>query len=427
MDKEKNKPKSKNGLSLKMCEVCTNIEFLTEEKIQNTIEEHKARFVKWCYILHDKDEYTAQDEAHDPKKEEGTPKAKHWHIFLKFDDSLTTGTIAEWFGVNIGQVNKISATRYEGGALYCVHAHDRTKYQYDAREVKANFDYTELVRKDAEKQATKARKAEIVNKIQAGEIREFNMHKAISPHEFVAFKSLIDNAFEYRRRAIADEQRDKDVIFITGDAGVGKTTYAKKLAKDKGLSFCIAGASNDPLENYKGQDVLILDDLRGSSQRLEDLLKLLDNNTNSMAKSRYHNKVLECQMIIITSSQEIDNFFVNVFQDHPENITQLKRRCGTYLEMTRDEIFVSMYDETMRDYLLVAHIENPIKEVHPVEALTEEKKEARLAFLFGENIKKIEAPTITNVETSTPFLYNNIIGENERESKNTSKDLFDFF
>ena len=415
-EKQKNKPKSQQGFSASMFEIMNYEPYLTEDMLINGIEKHKDAIEYWCYIKHNKD-----------KKDDGTPKENHFHGFIKTKANYNAGAIAEWFGQEIQYIGKITSRRYNTGALYCVHAHDREKYQYDPKEVKANFNYEELVRKDAEKQATDARKKEIVELIQNGTIREYNMHQKISAYEFVVFKSVIENAFEYRRRAISDEQRNKEVIFIQGDSGTGKTSYAKKLAQDKNMSFCVAGASNDPLENYKGQDVLILDDLRGSSQRLDDLLKMLDNNTNSMAKSRYHNKVLECQIIIITTTQDINTFFCNVFADSPESIVQLKRRCQTYMQMNREEIFVSLYDEETRDYFPAGQIENPIKNEHPVEKLTQEKIQAKLSFLFGDNIKKIEAPVPENTEASTP-LTNDIISQMERENnKADEEDIAMFF
>ena len=92
-------------------------------------------------------------------------------------------------------------------------------------------------------------------------------------------------------------------IFITGASGTGKSTYAKQIASENNLSVYISSGSNDVLDDYQGQDCIILDDLRPSCMGLSDLLKMLDNNTASTVKSRYKNKVLECKMIIITTTR----------------------------------------------------------------------------------------------------------------------------
>nr|WP_305147408.1 hypothetical protein [Butyricicoccus faecihominis] len=169
-------------------------------------------------------------------------------------------------------------------------------------------------------------------------------------------------------------------IYITGDSGTGKTTYAKEYAKKQGYSIFVSSGSNDVLDGYKGQDCIILDDLRPSSLGLSDLLKLLDNNTSSTVKSRYRNKVLECKVIIITTTLGINEFFRNVFSEEPETIVQLKRRCGTMIlfpKNVNDKLILKVYDSSTRDYVLAGEIPNPlpkfVKEevVDPKQTLTE--------------------------------------------------------
>ena len=53
-------------------------------------------------------------------------------------------------------------------------------------------------------------------------------------------------------------------IFITGASGTGKSTYAKQIASENKLSVYISSGSNDVLDDYQGQDCIILDDLRPS-------------------------------------------------------------------------------------------------------------------------------------------------------------------
>ena len=151
-------------------------------------------------------------------------------------------------------------------------------------------------------------------------------------------------------------------IFIKGDSGFGKTSFAKVWCKKQGLDFYVSSGSNDPLDGYKGQPAIILDDLRPSTYNLSDLLKLLDNNTSTSVKSRYRNKVLETEYIIITTVLDMDTFFKKVFSDADETIVQLKRRCGYYMEVEKNKILIYNYDENNRDYTLKCEIENPIPE-----------------------------------------------------------------
>ena len=189
------------------------------------------------------------------------------------------------------------------------------------------------------------------------------MGKYISAIENDKYSKSIENAFKYREDILlSNTNRDMKCIFIKGDSGFGKTSFAKVWCKKQGLDFFVSSGSNDPLDGYKGQPAIILDDLRPSTYNLSDLLKLLDNNTATSVKSRYRNKVLETEYIIITTVLDIDTFFKKVFSEEKETIVQLKRRCGYYMEVAKDEIVIYNYDNDKRDYQHNCVIKNPIPE-----------------------------------------------------------------
>ena len=152
-----------------------------------------------------------------------------------------------------------------------------------------------------------------------------------------------------------------EVIYIQGESGSGKTTYAKKYAEKNNFSVYISSGSNDVLGDYKGEDCLILDDLRPSVMGMSDLLKLTDNHTSSTIKSRYRNKsIQECQLLIITSILNMKEFFNKVFTEEEEPIKQLQRRCKTNIRMTKDRIYISFYDEIKDSYTEEIVMENKI-------------------------------------------------------------------
>lgn len=173
--------------------------------------------------------------------------------------------------------------RWNDLMLYLTHANATNKYQYPVERVISNFDFSALIKRID----TNSRQEEIVSKIVAGEIREFNFHQEISGTEYVKFKSVIEKAFQYRTAMLKGANREMNCIYINGDSGTGKTTYAKELATKKGYSIFVSSGSNDVLDGYGGEDCIILDDLRPSCMGLSDLLKMLDNNTSSTVKSRY--------------------------------------------------------------------------------------------------------------------------------------------
>lgn len=335
-------------ITLKMCEVCQQTEFLNEEKILKALETLSDKVVKYCYLLHDKD-----------KKEDESLKAPHFHIFLQFNKTTDIITVAKAFEVDNTRVQKIMAKSYAQAIPYLVHANAPDKFQYDVEEVKANFDYKKAIENYKNKTNGTKRLDEIKEQIENGIIREYNVNDYVSMEEYAKYKTTIERCLEYQRANIAKKNIQKEVIFMTGEPGTCKTTFAKDWAKNQGLSCFVSGSSNDPFDNYKGEDVVVLDDLRGSVFTLTDLLKILDNNTNTLVKSRYYNKVLNCQYIIITSVKEIDDFYQNVFEHEEEPILQLKRRCKTYMKFDKYTIEIYSFNKEMERYEFQTIVSNP--------------------------------------------------------------------
>lgn len=349
-----------------------SIELVQQKKlldIHNMVKviNEKSCIKDFAYIDHNKD-----------VKEDGTPVESHVHLMLRFSEVQDTKYIAKWFNVPENQLCKIKG-KFADALCYLTHENAPDKYQYDESEVVSNFDF----KKEKEKKSSNLRKEEIINKIVSGEIREYNYYEYITINEYDKYRKSIDNAFKYRIDKIKGVSRQMECVFITGDSGTGKTTYAKKIADEKGYSVFVSSGSNDPLDDYKGQDCILLDDLRPSCMGLSDLLKMLDNHTASTVKSRYKNKVLECKMIIITTTLDIDKFFNNVFSEEKETIVQLKRRCNVMLKFDMDYIHNYLWQGKIRNYEYMGKIPNPITLEMNVDNMTTEQKLDKLAEILG--------------------------------------------
>lgn len=93
---------------------------------------------------------------------------------------------------------------------------------------------------------------------------------------------------------------------------------------------------------------------------MSDLLKLLDNHTNSTVRSRYKNKMLECKVVIITTSLSMEVFFRNLIGDSRENLKQMRRRCEMYIRMTDLTMSVKLWQSESEDYMYVGTYDNPV-------------------------------------------------------------------
>lgn len=345
-EKIEKKKKDRTPKTWKTCEIIQQLEYMSAEDVESGLDHNAIK--DYAYILHDKD-----------VNDDGSPKAAHWHIYIRFKDSTPTDSICKWFGITSNYIGRIQG-RFADALAYATHRNVPDKYQYLDEEVKSNFDFVKERDTARSREADRQRKQEIVDLITAGIIREFNYTDYITPQEYDKFKKTIDNAFNYRRDKLEGSERNMKVIYLYGEAGTGKTTWAKELAQQNEYSYYISSGSNDLLDNYKGQDCLILDDIRPNYIDVSDLLKLLDNHTNSTVRSRYKNKMLECKLVIITTSVSMETFFRNLIGDSRESLQQLRRRCEMYIKMTALTMSVQLWQSESNKYMYVGTYDNPV-------------------------------------------------------------------
>lgn len=352
-----------NQKNVKAFEISTGKEYLLEKVIQ--LQFMNPAVEKGVYILHDKDVDV-----------NGDPIKPHWHVFVKLKYAQRICHIAKWYDVPENFVNHIR--KWSRALMYATHSTEdaKIKFQYSDDDVKFYPDSYDW-KKDREKGDTRRIDWQC-EEIENGRIQPHHVGdtRYISEKEWRKYKIQYERAFEYRRRkALSMEEIEMQVIFITGESGVGKTTYAKELAKGKGYSFFVAGGTNDPFDGYGGQDCVILDEIRPENVELSDLLKWTDNHTRSMVKSRWYNKVInEVKLIIITSIRSLEDFY-KLTQNHEEAmIKQLRRRVFGYVKMTKEEIIFKVYNEKYDKFDENFVLPNKIREIHKKTEQDEQKK-----------------------------------------------------
>ncbi|MGQ7366447.1 Rep family protein [Streptococcus suis] len=321
-------------------------------------------------IVHDKDTIRVWNSVE--MKQIDELKTKHIHFLFKFTKGATLINLARVIGVEPQYLEKLKSGRYgyDNCLAYLVHAKDETKYQYRPEEVVTALgeDYKSIYHRSMETwmkgRATKKAKETdlsvdwLIEKILAGEISKSNIlltdeYYAVYGQHKRKINEALDTAGERKSyQAIVDLEMGnykKSALFIMADSGVGKTKFSMELihhlqdiAKenyDYNLSYCLT-ASRNAFDEYNGQELLFLDDIRGDSLTVSDWLKLLDPFMISPISARYHNKMGSAKLIIITSTLLPSVFFSQAEGNKNEDNGQFIRRFDFQVHIPESDKFL---------------------------------------------------------------------------------------
>lgn len=317
-------------------------------------------------IIHNEDKRTVWSEAEMAYVAE--EKLTHVHICIKFkkgqNNGATLNKIAEIVGLEPNYIEKPKSGRYswDNQLAYLTHAKDGDKHQYTPDEVYTfkgtsykkiymeNIDRwlrgraSKEKNKITEEDATYLESLILQGKIFKNQILLTDEYYKI----YCKNKRLLDEAFDsYAQRKIARaEQRLENgetsikVYYIMGKPGKGKTHFANNLIKNliteakekfnENWTVCKT-ASLNPVDDYMGEEILFMDDVRGSTMRADDWIKLIDPWNLSPSSARFHNKTVASQVIIITATMNPVEFFyytkgVGMGKAQTEAIDQFIRR-----------------------------------------------------------------------------------------------------
>ena len=280
----------------------------------------KTRAFEFATARHDKDE-----------------KKVHWHVMLRFPKPWRTADIKAKFKVQDNQIGKMRTGRFGDALSYLTHANTPDKYQYDSDEVYANFDWQDERRIGI---------AERIHKCSTGEIRQYNYTDYFSDSEYMKNERKIRQAFKYRSDYVMqhlEEQVEKrDVVWIYGEAGTGKTTFAKRMAAAADYAFRITSTGKNMFDEYRDEPCLIIDDIRPDKCGFDDLLGILDPFNSRAISSRYVNKANQAEMIMITCPYSPEEFYRKCGVEEPA--AQLYRRINTLFHMTDETVYEYVWD-----------------------------------------------------------------------------------
>lgn len=316
-------------------------------------------------IIHDKDVNEVYDlETHTIKTE---PENVHVHILLKFSKGATLISLALQLGIEPQYIEKAKSGRYafDNFLAYLIHAKDSEKFQYDPKEVITlqGKDYLEVVterhkgwkegraKKDISKSNTSLDEIylQILNQqISKQEILSdpklqilYALNKTKINEAFMTLGEIKSNA---TKLALENREFKKTIIFVTGKSRLGKSRFAKTFVKEL-ISLAninnyrwseVVTAGTNIFDEVNGEEILLLDDVRGDSLTASDWLKLLDPYNISPISARYHNRVGSARVIIITSTKHPLEFFFHTKGNEKEDLSQFIRRTDTLVSLTED-------------------------------------------------------------------------------------------
>ena len=340
------------------------------EMIIEKLEEQDI-LVKEAYIIkHDKDKVSTWNPIE--MKNIVETKVEHVHVLLKFEKGASLNKLALAIQVEPQYLEKLKSGRYvyDNCLAYLCHCKDENKHQYQPEEVTTvrGEDYTSIYHRSMETwtkgRATKKAKETalsidwLIEKILSGEVTKSNIlltneYYSIYGQHKRRINEALDTAGERKSyQTIADLEAGnfrKTILFITAESGVGKTRYSKKLItllqeialkQGQKWDYCVT-ASTNAFDEYNGQEILFLDDIKGDSLTVSDWLKLLDPHMISPISARYHNKMGSAKIIIITNTKEPISFFEQAKGNMGEDLGQFVRRID-YLIQIEDKFHLSI-------------------------------------------------------------------------------------
>lgn len=304
--------------------------------------------IQALYLVdHDRDmRRTPDGKAYEVKEEHlhiigKSPRPKGGNYRNAAQYCLLLREIAELAGVETQYVEKPKSGSYswDNFCAYLIHAKDPEKCQYKPEEVVTvvGTSYYEIAFENKTRWyraiATKHRKSakESVDWLEREILNDGFTKDEIMLNDtlfeiYCTARMRLDGAFD----ALAERKAVKAIealkrgefrvsfFFVEGESNAGKSTFAEglidkiiKWSKDyygKPWRF-YSGASENALDDYQGEEIVFLDDVRASALTPAGWIKLINPKSASRTKARYHNKRMAARVIIVTGTYSAVDFF----------------------------------------------------------------------------------------------------------------------
>lgn len=378
------------GKSIRLFEIMQEKSHINLDKVFKWLDNVDCKYL--C-VFHDKDK---QDFL-------------HYHIMVKLNGARDIDDIAKQCDIAKQYIN--FGKSFNNMLAYSFHltpdSQKDGKYVYDKSAVikSKDIDVDEIFTNDKVIKAEQQRDKELQDMFfKYGELEttKDRIVNCMTAKDYHKYNRLFKDMKEFRQLKI--KERNMQVIYITGESGTGKTTFAKYMARSKNYDVFVSGSGKDVLDGYDKQECIILDDLRADSFTKAELFKLTDNHTNSSVKSRYNNKdISNCKMLIITSVYSPHKLY-NWLGDTTESFFQFARRLELKFIFIKDNfIYTIRYDANTLHNIGITNqdwLKDCIKTVEPVKMsdiytalgiINEIDKNAEYKSLFDGILEQINA------------------------------------
>lgn len=240
-----------------------------------------------------------------------TTKKQHIQGFIQLSSGYKVSTVKGWLPDRTTHIEGCKGT-VQQNIKYCTKENNFKEYGTSQYQGKRN-DITDALNK----------------------YQDLSSFIKAEPAMYVKYRSGVEGY--YRDKGIDYNPLDDKpiVIWLYGDTGTGKSRtvkdYLKLKIQDGYRVWRRPLGTTAWFDGYSGQDIVFLDELRGSTYKFDDLLQMLDYDCPQVpVKGSFVN--FNPKVILITSNSHPKHTYEHI---NDENKRQLERRCDYIYHVKR--------------------------------------------------------------------------------------------